>query len=78
VDLGREYDKAAMVDRAIAAFQRATRIEPESATAYLYLGSALREAHRLTEARAAYQRFLDLEPPGSARRSEVESMLAHL
>jgi len=63
--VGNYYLPAAFgggVDLAIRDFQKAVRLDPKSAEAYLWLGIALRKAGRNAEARAALQKSLDLNP----------------
>lgn len=47
---------------AIRDFQRAIELDPKSAEAYLWLGLALRKAHRNAEARQAFSKSLELNP----------------
>jgi len=57
---------------AIQDFQKAIQLNPKSAEAHLWLGLALRKAGKNTEARAAIQRSLELNPDRLWARQQLE------
>ncbi len=50
------------VDKALIDFQKAAQLDPKQSEAYLWTGLALRKRNRNAEARAAFQKALDLNP----------------
>lgn len=68
---GIEAFEAARVDRALTAFTEATRLNPRLAHAWFYLGECHRLSGRPDEARAAYEKCLQLDPDhGRALRGQ--------
>ena len=59
-------------DKAIADFRRAIALDPKSADAYLWMGIALKKAHRNTEARKAFGKALQLDPDRVWARTQLD------
>lgn len=65
-------------DQAITVLQKLIRLQPENATAYNYLGYALRDAGRKDDALAAFSKYEELSkaqgkaPAGEAPKEEAE------
>ncbi|HKP38601.1 MAG TPA: serine/threonine-protein kinase, partial [Pyrinomonadaceae bacterium] len=53
VDLGRAYEKNENLEKAIASYQEATKLDPRYAAAFLRFGSALRRSRKFSEADGA-------------------------
>ena len=49
---------------ALSAAERAIKLNPKWADAYVIIGGVHQDAGHMDEARRAYQRYLDLEPKG--------------
>jgi tetratricopeptide (TPR) repeat protein len=60
------------VEKAIADFERAAKLNPKDSEARLWLGVALREAGRNNESRAAIQESLRLNPARLWARQQLE------
>jgi Flp pilus assembly protein TadD len=54
--------KLGRFDKAAGAYRRSIELRPDSASTYLHLGYALREAKNLTEAIHAWKKALELQP----------------
>lgn len=78
LELGKAYYASDKLDPAIKSLQQATQLDGKLATAFMYLGMALQDAHRPADAKAAYKQFLELEPASSPRHAEIASVLNHL
>jgi len=59
-------------DAAIADVKKAIELDPKSAEAYLWLGLSLRKAHRNAEARAAFQKSIELNPRRIWAKQQLE------
>jgi tetratricopeptide (TPR) repeat protein len=59
---GKDRVKEQDLDRAIACFQEAIRLQPDYVAAYNQLGNALQGLGRSDEAIAAYQKILEINP----------------
>jgi hypothetical protein len=77
-ELGKAYYKSDQLSPAIDRLKQATVLDGRDAEAFVYLGTALQDAHRLAEAKAAYRRFLGLEPASTRRHAEVAAVLQRL
>lgn len=60
------------LDKAIADFQKAIQLDAKSDEAYLWMGLALRKQGRNTEARAAIQKSLALNPARAWAKQQLE------
>jgi tetratricopeptide (TPR) repeat protein len=60
------------VEKAIGDFERAVKLDPHLADAYLWLGIALRKAGRKAEARQAMARSLELNPHRVWAKQQLE------
>lgn len=74
--LGQALYETQRLDQAIEAFERAYRLDPESArdglvAAHRDLGSALESEGRFNQARPHYQRVLDVAPSAPAMRERM-------
>ena len=78
LELGKALYNADKLERAIEALRQSTALDAKAPAAYMYLGTALQDAHRTPEARAAYQKFLELEPASSQKHGEIASVLSHM
>jgi tetratricopeptide (TPR) repeat protein len=63
--------------QALAAYREATRRDPAWADPHLNAGALLARQKRFVEARASFQRYLELAPE-SARAAEIRSAMAQL
>jgi Tfp pilus assembly protein PilF len=57
--------------------KKAIATDPQRFDAYVLLGNAEQEAHRIDEARTAYKKYLDLAPSGPFAR-ELRAILTNL
>ncbi|MGO9470013.1 MAG: tetratricopeptide repeat protein [Isosphaeraceae bacterium] len=73
-DRGRRK-AGAIIDRAVAAGRAAIRLEPDSATAHGYLGTALCYQGKLEEAIEAYREAIRLEPDRAAFHVNLGALL---
>jgi tetratricopeptide (TPR) repeat protein len=64
--LGEAYDLAGRNDEAINAYQQAIAAKPEDAGYYNNLGNVLARAGKIDEAKAAYTKSAELDPPNAA------------
>jgi Flp pilus assembly protein TadD len=62
--LGRALHDARRTGEAWPVLRRATAIDPDNAEAWLTLGEVHLSRREIAEARAAYRRYLELEPRG--------------
>ena len=60
--LGHAYRKRGAKNAAFNSFKRATELEPELLPAWLYMGEAALDAHRIDEAAAAFEHLQKQEP----------------
>jgi superkiller protein 3 len=60
------------VDKALADFQRAAQLDPKLGEAYLWQGLAMRKRNRNEEARAAFQKALELNPKRVWAKQQLE------
>src|SRR5262245_66080186 len=72
---GRSADAAPILDRAIAAARAAIRLQPDSAEAHSYLGSALGKQGRFDEAVAELRTAIRLRPDFADAHIEVGDYL---
>jgi hypothetical protein len=77
-ELGKAYYASSKLGPAVDALRQATQLDPKAATAFMYLGMASQDLHKTDDAKAAYKKFLELEPADSPRHREMESVLRHL
>ncbi len=61
-DLGNLFFKAGIYDKAISAFQKSIRLEPDSGHSYGYLARALTAQGQYKDAVSLYQKSIDLIP----------------
>jgi Flp pilus assembly protein TadD len=59
---------------AVAAFEAAVRLEPESASACFHLAVALAEVGRFADARTAAERAIRLRPGDAAARALLQNL----
>ncbi|HSN92719.1 MAG TPA: tetratricopeptide repeat protein, partial [Anaeromyxobacteraceae bacterium] len=78
VGLARALYDANRPLEARASLERSVAVEPAYAAAYLLLGTIHQEEGRNAEARAAYERFLELEPRGEQARVVREILAKQL
>ena len=64
--IGEAYDLAGRNDEAINAYKQAIALKPESASYYNNLGNILGRTGKIDEARAAYSKSAELDPPNAA------------
>jgi tetratricopeptide (TPR) repeat protein len=64
--MGESYDLAGRNDEAINAYQQAVTLKPDNAGYYNNLGNVLARVGKIDEARAAYTKSAELDPPGAA------------
>jgi tetratricopeptide (TPR) repeat protein len=64
--MGEAYDLAGRNDEAINAYQQAVTLKPDNAGYYNNLGNVLARVGKIDEARAAYTKSAELDPPGAA------------
>jgi tetratricopeptide (TPR) repeat protein len=64
--IGEAYDMAARNDEAINAYQQAIAAKPDNASYYNNLGNILGRTGKIDEARAAYTKSAELDPPNAA------------
>jgi len=64
--MGEAYDLAGRNDDAINAYQQAIAAKPENASYYNNLGNILGRTGKIEEARAAYTKSAELDPPNAA------------
>ena len=64
--MGEAYDLAGRNDEAINAYQQAIAAKPDNASYYNNLGNILARAGKLDEAKAAYTKSAELDPPNAA------------
>ncbi len=64
--MGEAYDLAGRNDEAINAYQQAIAAKPENASYYNNLGNILGRTGKIDEARAAYSKSAELDPPNAA------------
>jgi tetratricopeptide (TPR) repeat protein len=64
--MGEAYDVAGRNDEAIKAYQQAIAAKPESSSYYNNLGNVLARAGKIDDARAAYTKSAELDPPNAA------------
>jgi len=62
VALGMEYYEQGKYDEAIAEFQRAIELDPDSSESHRNLGAAYLEQGKLDEAVASYEKAIELDP----------------
>jgi tetratricopeptide (TPR) repeat protein len=75
VELARAFQRAARSSEAVRALETAIHIDGSHAPAWLLLGEVNQAAGRSPQARAAYERFLELRPKGAQARA-VRAILA--
>ncbi len=75
--LGRALHEAKQPALAVKVLRRAVQLDPRNAGAHLSLGEVYRRMARKKEARAAFERYLELEP-GGERAREVRYALQQL
>jgi tetratricopeptide (TPR) repeat protein len=64
--IGESYDLAGRNDDAINAYQQAIAAKPDNASYYNNLGNILGRTGKIDEARAAYTKSAELDPPNAA------------
>jgi tetratricopeptide (TPR) repeat protein len=64
--LGEAYDVAGRNDEAIAAYQQAVTAKPDVPGYYNNMGNVLARAGKIDEAKAAYTKSAELDPPNAA------------
>jgi tetratricopeptide (TPR) repeat protein len=64
--MGEAYDLAGRNDEAINAYQQAVAAKPDNAGYYNNLGNVLARAEKLDDAKAAYSKSAELDPPNAA------------
>jgi tetratricopeptide (TPR) repeat protein len=64
--MGEAYDLAGRNDDAINAYQQAVAAKPDNAGYYNNLGNVLARAGKIDEAKAAYTKSAELDPPNAA------------
>lgn len=64
--MGEAYDLAGRNDEAINAYQQAIAAKPDNASYYNNLGNILGRTGKIDEARAAYTKCAELDPPNAA------------
>ncbi len=64
--IGEAYDLAGRNDEAINAYKQAIALKPEVASYYNNLGNILGRTGKIDEARAAYTKSAELDPPNAA------------
>jgi tetratricopeptide (TPR) repeat protein len=64
--MGEAYDLAGRSDEAINAYQQAIAAKPDNASYYNNLGNLLGRTGKIDEARAAYTKCAELDPPNAA------------
>lgn len=64
--IGEAYDLAGRNEEAINAYQQAITLKPEVASYYNNLGNILGRTGKIDEARAAYTKSAELDPPNAA------------
>jgi len=64
--MGEAYDLAGRNDEAINAYQQAVTLQPTNAGYYNNLGNVLARTGKIDDARAAYTKSAELDPPGAA------------
>jgi tetratricopeptide (TPR) repeat protein len=64
--MGEAYDLAGRNDEAINAYQQAVAAKPDNAGYYNNLGNVLARAGKIEEAKAAYTKSAELDPPNAA------------
>jgi tetratricopeptide (TPR) repeat protein len=64
--MGEAYDLAGRNDEAINAYQQAVTLKPDTAGYYNNLGNVLARSGKIDDARAAYTKSAELDPPGAA------------
>ena len=64
--LGEAYDLAGRNDDAVNAYQQAVALKSDTAGYYNNLGNALAKAKRVEEAKTAYTKSAELDPPNAA------------
>ena len=62
---------------ALSSAERAVKLNPKLADAYVIIGGVLQEDGEVDEARRAYQRYLELEPKGSYA-ADLRAIIARL
>ena len=72
--LGLAYSHAGDLDKAAAAFERATQIDPSFAYAHYYAGLAFNKLRRVDLMAAHFEAFLNLAP-SAPERPAVESIM---
>lgn len=78
LNLGVQLAKQGNPDEAIAAFQKALRIDPGLAEAHFNLGFAMKARGRLPEAVTHYQRALALEPDNAKTHNNLGKTLEEM
>jgi Flp pilus assembly protein TadD len=74
-NLGRALQKAGQDEAAVAEYQNAVNADSAQPEAWLALGMVCERTDRAADARAAYERYLQLAPD-SPERAKVEKRLA--
>jgi len=64
--MGEAYDMAGRNDEAVNAYQQAIAAKPDSVSYYNNLGNVLGRMGKIDEARAAYTKCAELDPPNAA------------
>ena len=64
--MGEAYDLAGRNDEAINAYQQAVAAKPDNASYYNNLGNVLGRTGKIEEAKAAYSKSAELDPPNAA------------
>jgi len=64
--MGEAYDLAGRNDEAINAYQQAIAVKPDNPSYYNNLGNILGRTGKIDEARAAYTKAAELDPPNAA------------
>ncbi len=64
--MGEAYDLAGRNDEAINAYQQAVAAKPDNAGYYNNLGNVLARAGKIEDAKAAYSKSAELDPPNAA------------
>ena len=77
VKVGDFYLKKKSYRAAAGRYERATKWQPDLAEAYYKLGEVREKLDQFEEARAAFQKYLELSPP-PRRAEEVKKKIAQL
>jgi len=75
--LGRALYDASQPGAALEALKRAVQLDPANADAWMALGDVYLLDDKTREARAAYERYLGLQP-GDARAPDVRAVLQRM